>query len=450
MRLPSLDFELSRKSIANSLLRNISYLHEPIMLGQALDSPQVWDYVGTMQWRKSTYPGVRYREHPSRKMRNGQCDRYFAIRYRQGGKNMEEALGWASEGWNAEKAHGVMTRIKENIRTGLGPQSLADMRAAATVMREAAEAEKAAAALDALTLAEFFDEHYLPRARREKRTWNYDAMRFSKRIRPVLGGLPLRTISTDVLQRFVDGIFDEGSAPATVRQYLALVRRIYNIAAKTIVEGEPVFAGLNPARDVSLPEVRNARERFLTGQEAELLVSEAAKLASPDLHDAILLSLNTGLRLGEIRRLTWLDCDLINGLVTVRDEARRKPGGTVPLNEASAAVLKGRRRRITGNGLVFPPIFGKDLRENLTHEFRRLADRLDFNQGVAENDRQKRVVFHTLRHTFASWLALAGVDIYRIKTLMRHKTLAMTMRYAHLIPDATREAVHNLAPPKDG
>ena len=61
-------------------------------------------------------------------------------------------------------------------------------------------------------------------------------------------------------------------------------------------------------------------------------------------------------------------------------------------------------------------------------------------------DARHKVVFHTLRHTFASWLAMAGTDIYRIKTLMRHKTITMTMRYAHLIPDATRAAVHNLRP----
>ena len=57
-----------------------------------------------------------------------------------------------------------------------------------------------------------------------------------------------------------------------------------------------------------------------------------------------------------------------------------------------------------------------------------------------------KVVFHTLRHTFGSWLAMAGTDIYRIKTLMRHKTIKMTMRYAHLLPDATRDAVENLRP----
>jgi integrase len=96
--------------------------------------------------------------------------------------------------------------------------------------------------------------------------------------------------------------------------------------------------------------------------------------------------------------------------------------------------------------MVFPPIFGQGLRENMSHLFAELVDRIGFNKGLPKDDRQRRVVFHALRHAFASWLALAGVDIYRIKTLMRHKTLDMTMRYAHLIPDATHEAVPQLAP----
>ena len=159
------------------------------------------------------------------------------------------------------------------------------------------------------------------------------------------------------------------------------MRRIYNVASRIVIDGETAFTGLNPARDVTLPEVRNSRERFLSGPEAELLVKASTELASPDLHDAIVLSLNTGLRLGEISRLTWLDCDLISGGITVRDEANRRPGGTVPLNEISIAIRKTRRNKSSSAGLVFPPIFGDGLRENLTHEFRRLADRLGLNQG---------------------------------------------------------------------
>ena len=58
-------------------------------------------------WNRTPYPGVRYREHPSRR-HNGRPDRYFCIRYYINYKDCEEGLGWASEGWNAEKAHGVL------------------------------------------------------------------------------------------------------------------------------------------------------------------------------------------------------------------------------------------------------------------------------------------------------------------------------------------------------
>jgi hypothetical protein len=79
-------------------------------------------------WISPKYPRVRYREHPARKQRNGQADRYFTIRYRDGTKQHEERLGWASEGWNAEKAHGVLASLKKGITTGSGPQSLDERR----------------------------------------------------------------------------------------------------------------------------------------------------------------------------------------------------------------------------------------------------------------------------------------------------------------------------------
>jgi len=384
-------------------------------------------------------------------MKNGQPDRYFAMRYRLAGKAVEEALGWSSEGWNAEKAHEVLSRIKSNVRTGLGPQTLAETRSRAEQARQAeAEAERAAAR-EALTLDRFFEDHYLPRAKREKRSWATDRNRYIKLIAPSFGHLGLAEVAREELQEFVDEMADGGAAPATIKQYLGIIRRVFNVAAETRLEGAALFTGPNPAQGIRLPAVQNSRERFLTGEEADLLIGAAKQLTYPDLHDAIVLSLNTGLRLGELRRLTWREVDFGVAMVTVMDEAQRKPGGKVPLNEAALEILRARKRSAAGPaGLVFPPILGDRLRENLSHEFRRLVDRLGLNQGLAPDDRQRRVVFHTLRHTFASWLAVAGVDIYRIKTLMRHKTMAMTMRYAHLIPDATHEAVHKLSPPKAG
>ena len=125
----------------------------------------------------------------------------------------------------------------------------------------------------------------------------------------------------------------------------------------------------------------------------------------------------------------------------------RKPGGKVPLNDAALGIFAARRQRQGGKGgeRVFPPVAGGAERSHLSAQFAKLVGELGFNDGI--EDTRHKIVFHSLRHTFASWLALAGTDIYRIKTLMRHRNIQMTMRYAHLIPDATREAVHKLTPP---
>jgi len=398
---------------------------------------------------KTQYPGVRYREHLTRKLRSGQIDRYFFIRYRVDGKDIEEGLGWVSEGWNAEKAHGVLSRIKLNNKTGEGPSRLAEARANASKQRQAEEDAAKAEEASTMTLADFFAAYYLPRAKREKRSWATDELRFRKLIGPQLGHKPLKSLAKDDIQKFVDSVVSSSAAPSTVKQYLGIIRSSFNMASETVVAGEPLVSGINPATGIRLPAVHNSRERYLTGKEAEILIKTATELRYPDLHDAIVLSLNTGLRLGELRRLIWLDVDLAAKFLTVRDEANRKPGGKVPINAEAEKVLQSRKGAAKPTDLVFPPIFGKTIRENLSHEFHRLVEAVGLNEGLDKSDRQRRVVFHTLRHTFASWLALAGVDIYRIKTLMRHKTLEMTMRYAHLIPDATVNAVQNLTPPKE-
>ena len=72
-----------------------------------------------------------------------------------------------------------------------------------------------------------------------------------------------------------------------------------------------------------------------------------------------------------------------------------------------------------------------------------ILDKL-FNQELDVKDAQNRVVTHTLRHTFASHLAINGTPIFTIQKLMNHKDINMTMRYAKLAPDSGRDFVNNL------
>lgn len=116
-----------------------------------------------------------------------------------------------------------------------------------------------------------------------------------------------------------------------------------------------------------------------------------------------------------------------------------------------AAQIRAERLRMIRHGQDLPkekarvPLFSDMARRYLEwakeSKYKDTDDK-GFNKGV--EDPRQRVVFHTLRHTFASWLAIQGTPILTIKELLGHKTLAMTGRYAHLIPDMKRRATLDL------
>lgn len=396
-----------------------------------------------MAWISTGQPGVRYREHATRR-HLGQADRYYALRYYVNGKGHEEGLGWAHDGWTTKKAAAVLAELRRAQATGSGPQTLAELRAAAQARME----EDARAALEEkaqdMTLEQFLVDHYMPHAKKKKGSWRTDEIRIHKTIIPALGHMPMRAMTTADVNAFLDAVADGGAAPATVVQYMALLRQAYNIAAMTSIDGVPILTGQSPLHGIKAPQLFNARVGFLSYDDADRL-TDAAKSKSQDLHDAIVISLNTGMRKGEVMRMEWQDVDLVHGIIIVRDGPKQKPGGIVHINPEVEGVLSARKDgRAKPHGKVFPGVKGEE--RDISRSFAILVRELGLNEGVT--DRRNLVVFHTLRHTFASWLAMAGTDILRIKALMRHKTLAMTERYAHLIPDATKAAVHNLRPPR--
>lgn len=396
------------------------------------------------------YPGVRYREHPTRRLRNSQADRYYTIRYRVDGRRCEEAVGWASEGWTPERAHNILAEIRRNIKTGIQPQSLAAMRSQASDQVRQQGEDHAEAELEAMTLGDFLLHHYLPVARRTKRSWRSDEGRIRNHILPTLGSVPLRSLRRVDVQAMLDRKLDQGLSPASVEQIAAMVRRAYNIAGDTTINGQPLFGGQNPAIGLRLAKIINARERYLTPDETGRLLAAARNLPTMDTHDAIILALYAGLRMGEIRRLRWIDIDFETAILTVREEERRKPGGKVPMAAVIVRTLEQRRDRQGDprpTDHVFPAKDNGGPRSRFDKLYIKIVDQVGLNEGIDPQHRQHKAVFHTLRHTFASWLAIQGTDIYRIQRLMRHRTIAMTMRYAHLLPDATRDAVDHLPSP---
>ena len=386
------------------------------------------------RYNSTAYPGVRYREHEERK-HNGKPDRYYFIRYKRAGRTVEESVGWASHGMNTQRATKLRAELVQNIREGKHPQSLQEKRDQEQKRREGEQAKKEQEALHMFTFGQLA-ERYMEWAKANKKSWRDDEQRYQKHLSSSLGSRPLREIVPLHLEKLKHDLGKKGLSPATVKHCLVLVRHMFNKATAW-----DLFEGQNPINKVKFPKLNNRRIRFLSHEEASLLLAELAK-RSQQVHDQALLSLLSGLRFGEIAALTWADADLTHGTLAIRSP-KNGEGRQAFMTEEVKTMLSARKPEGAGaQHLIFPDRKG-NMQKSVSDAFERAVEKLGFNEGITESS--QKLVFHSLRHTFASWLAIDGAALYTIKELMGHKTLTMTERYAHLIPDHKHEAVNGLA-----
>jgi integrase len=227
-----------------------------------------------------------------------------------------------------------------------------------------------------------------------------------------------------------DGMIARGLAPATIKNALSLLSAAFNLSSR-----HGLWDGPNPANaktGVQYPKLDNNGERYLTPEEAKMLLAEL-EAQSSWWHNATLLALCTGVRRTEIYRMRADDLDAEAGVIMLRSKlGLREP---LLLTPRAIMVLEDRiRSRPRPDGLVFG--------QKNSRAFRETVKKLGFNAGVTE--RRRRVWFHILRHTFASWLFMTGTDIYVVQRLMRHSSIAMTQRYAHLGADTQREGLKSI------
>ena len=286
-----------------------------------------------------------------------------------------------------------------------------------------------------ITFEQFVKEKYLPYAK-DKKSYNREESLLRLWILPVMGSKTLSNISSLDVEKVKKEMMENGRAPRTVEYAIAVIRQVFN---KAIEWG--LHRGINPAVKVKKPKKDNRRVRFLTRDEAEKLLSELKK-RSIQVYEMAFLSLYTGMRFGEIANLTWQDINFKTGVITIKDPKNNTSRVAYLTRELKDLLINKRKREKLKKPKEL--VFHRNGRpyKQIPETFKTVVDKLGLNEGIT--DPRDKVVFHTLRHTFASWLAIQGTPIYTIKELMGHKSLAMTERYAHLIPDAKREAVEKL------
>jgi integrase len=257
------------------------------------------------------------------------------------------------------------------------------------------------------------------------RGWRTDRCR----IEHLLGGFGNRPaeIPIEDLRRWFS---EQEWTPATFNRYKSMLSLIYRLG----MENKKVAS--NPAKLLKCKHEDNGRIRFLDqngvyDEEQRLRATIETKYLShlPEFE----IALNTGMRPSEQYGLTWDRVDLFGRRVTVPRSKNGKPRH-IPINSAALAAFKVLTQRSpNGVGPVFVNLKGEKL-EGYKHWFNQAVERA----GLVD------FTWYCLRHTFASRLVMAGVDIRTVAELMGHKTIQMTMRYAHLAPEHNLAAVESL------
>lgn len=396
-----------------------------------------------MKWHGTKYKGVRYREHPTRK-HGLKKDRYYSIRYQKDGKRIEEGLGWTSEvdpndnkHWTAEKAALMLARLRGAANQGKrgAPTRIAEQREIEKKRRAEEQAEKEKEKQDAVTFGQYFEKVYFPAftVGRKHETTRKAKEHFKKWIEPVIGNTPLKNIKPFTIEKIKKNVLDAGKSARSLQYILATVRQTWNHARRN---GR--VSGDSPTKSISIPKVDNRRVRFLSHKEAETLL-EALKKEDSLTHNLALLSLHTGLRVGEMASLQWSHIDTEHGTIRVMDPKSGR-GRTVFMTDRVKAMFD-RMKRSEPEAIVFIRGNGDPVKE-MPRTFKEVVKALGLNEGIT--DARQKVVAHTLRHSYASWHAMAGTDIYTLKELLGHSVIQMTERYSHLSPGTLQRATRNL------
>lgn len=249
---------------------------------------------------------------------------------------------------------------------------------------------------------------------------------YAKNLTAFFGGRTLSEITPKLIAEYKALRYTAGLKPASINRELASLKKAFNLAVR-----EWEWCRENPVSKVSMERENNKRDRWLSVEEEPRLLQGCA----PWLHQLVIFALHTGMRMGEILELTWRGVDVSRRTVMV---VRSKNGErrTLPVNETVLSVLKQKskvrslRTDVVFCSHVFTPMESGHLRRAFRLALRK-AQIDDFH-------------FHDLRHTFATRLVQAGVDLYKVQRLLGHKSPIMTQRYAHHYPESLRDGVETL------
>lgn len=297
------------------------------------------------------------------------------------------------------------------------------------------------------TLAEFLSE-WLTHVSRSRRQRTRDAYRTTveRHLVPALGRLKLGELRPLHVERFITRQHERGLSPATVAKHFWTLHKALD---RAVAWGK---LARNPADQVEKPGAGEARVRSFDVAEQQLILGRAA---GGWQYGLVLVALATGMRRGEIVALRWRDVDLAAGAIAVRGSLEESSSGVELGSTKTAAAVRrvripesivdflgdhrAKQRQLyravstyDDRGFVFPADDGRPRRPStVTCAFARLCRALEIPDAH----------FHCLRHTFATEMLRAGVQVKVVSEMLGHASVATTLRiYAHVLEDMQEAA----------
>lgn len=274
----------------------------------------------------------------------------------------------------------------------------------------------------------------------------------------VFGDIQLKRFNTAMTDQLQTDLISKEYKPSSNNKVLNILKHMFSKAVEWDMVDEDILKRIRkvkPLRD------DGKRLRYLSKEESQTLVSAC----DPHLKPIVITALNTGMRRGEILGLKWDEhIDLRHGFILLNN-TKNGERREIPINNTLRSILKSLTRRLDIPYAFYDPTTGNPY-QNVKRSFKTALRKVEIQKCPdcnyqkprlktkedAENCPQcnvKMVVFkgiegfhfHDLRHTFASHLVMAGVDITTVSKLLGHKSLTMTLRYSHLAPSHMVKAV---------
>jgi integrase len=319
--------------------------------------------------------------------------------------------------------------VGSNVRDGMTPAKANAIRARRiqgnekpnTVRRSEAEAKKKE---KKWTISELWGEY--KETKPDLKGYHVYEPIFNAHIKPIFGEKQPKEITPFDINRLKQRQM-KGKSDKSIANALELLRRIVNFGINNNLCFGPDFK-------IKITRVNNLKTEDLNPEQLERLsevIDEQIKYETVYLRAAYVMQLilYTGMRRGELFRLTWEDVDWHRNNINLRD-AKSGQDEIIPMSSYARNLLST-IQKVQGSPYIFPKKDGKQ-----RSDIRRQVNYIKAESGLPEDFRP----LHGLRHVFASNLISHGVSREIVARLLTHKGKTVTDRYAHIRDDALREA----------